>query len=46
MLFLQYIADEKDDKKVLTEHNMDLFCEYVNDFVEEHVYDMAQEYEF
>lgn len=34
MLFLQYIADEENSKKILTESNMDLFCEYVNDFVE------------
>lgn len=46
MLFLQYIIDEENSKKVLTEANLDLFCEYLNDFVEEHVAEMAEYYDF
>jgi len=45
MLFIQYIIDEENTKKVLTESNMDLLCEYVNEFIEEHAREMAEYYE-
>lgn len=41
MLFLQYLVDEENNKKILRESTMDLFCEYINDFVEEHLKEMA-----
>mgnify|MGYP000483528670 CR=1 FL=1 len=46
MLFLQYIIDEENSKKILSESNMDLFCEYINEFVEEHLKEMAEYYNF
>ncbi len=45
MLFLQFIVDSENNKKILTESNMDIFCEYVNDFIENHLYEMAEYYE-
>ena len=40
MLFLQYIIDEVNSKKIISESNMDYFCQYVNDFVEENMHEM------
>lgn len=45
MLFLQFIVDSESNRKVLTESGMDVFCEYVNDFVENHLREMAEYYE-
>lgn len=33
MLFLQFIIDTENNKKLLTESSLDLFCEYINDFI-------------
>ena len=46
MLFLQYIIDVEDSKKILWQLNMDLMCEYLNDFVVDHMKEMASDYEF
>jgi hypothetical protein len=41
MLFFQFIMDEENNRKILEESNMDILCEYVNDFIENNMKEMA-----
>jgi hypothetical protein len=45
VLFLQFIIDEENNKNILRTATMDIFCEYINDFMQNHLQAMAEYYE-
>lgn len=45
MLYLQFIIDEENDKNVIKTVSVDILCEYVNDFIQNHLQALAEYYE-
>ena len=45
VLLLQFIMDSQNDKKAMTNLNMDILCEYINEFMESNMSQMAEYYE-
>lgn len=40
-LYLQFIIDEENNKSVITSASVDIMCEYINDFIQNHLKALA-----
>lgn len=45
VLYLQFIIDEENNKNIIKTASVDILCEYINDFIQNHLQALAEYYE-